>query len=452
MRIILLIVLAALMQAAGTFAPSPGTGSGAAGTALAFGYLLLSAFFAGDLCESLRLPRLTGYILAGIAAGPSVLNLVTTVTTANLRIFNGIAIALIALTAGVELDLREMRPLFRSIGWQIVIAVLGTAVILAVTVFFARGWIQFMKGMDPAQTFAVALVLGVTMVAQSPAVVVALRAELAADGPLTRTVLGVVVVSDLVVVLLFALVSSIAKTLFGAPADAIQTALSLTWQLGGSMLIGSLVGAIVFVYLRFIKAQSSLFIIVVGFIVAEVGQRVELDPLIVALAAGLLVRNLTPLGPQLLAAVEGAALPVYVVFFAVTGATLRLADLLVIGPAALLFAVVRAGGFAAGSWGAARLAQAPDVVRRFAAFGLIPQAGLALALALLLARTFPTFGNAASSLIVAMVAINQIVAPVLFRMALVKSGETRSGSTTLRASEPARTQSPIPAAIAPTDS
>jgi Kef-type K+ transport system membrane component KefB len=435
MRIILLIILGGLMQAAGTFAPSPGTGSGAAGTALAFGYLLLSAFFAGDLCESLRLPRLTGYILAGIAAGPGVLNLVTTVTTGNLKIFNGIAIALIALTAGVELDLGEMRPLFRSIRWQIVLAVLGTAVILAVTIYLARFWLPFMRGMRPVQTIAAALVLGVTMVAQSPAVVVALRAEMAADGPLTRTVLGVVVVSDLVVVLLFAVVSSIAKSLFGAEADAIQTALSLTWQLGGSMLIGAIVGAIVFLYLHFIRARGSLFVIVVGFIVAEVGQRVELDPLIVALAAGLFIRNLTPLGPQLLEAVEGAALPVYVVFFAVTGATLRLTDLLVIGPSALLFAVVRAGGFAAGSWSAARVAEAPAVVRKFAVFGLVPQAGLALALALLLARTFPTFGNAASSLIVAMVAINQIVAPVLFRMALVKSGESKAASKEPRMAE-----------------
>jgi Kef-type K+ transport system membrane component KefB len=423
MRLILLIALAGLMQAAGSFAPSPGTGSGAAGTALAFGYLLLSAFFAGDLCESIRLPRLTGYILAGIAAGPSVLNLVSTVMTGNLHIFNGIAIALIALTAGVELDLGEMRPLFKVIRWQILLAVLGTAAVLSASAYFGRGWIAFMKGMSPAQAMAASLVLGVTMVAQSPAVVVALRAEMRADGPLTRTVLGVVVVSDLVVVLLFAVVSSVAKTFFGAEADAIQTALNLTWELLGSMLVGALVGGVVYLYLRYVRAAGSLFVIVIGFIVAEVGQRVDLDPLIVALAAGLLIRNLTSMGPQLQEAVEGAALPVYVIFFAVTGAALRLADLAAVGLAALVFAAVRAGGFAAGAWSGAMVAGAPAVVRKYAVFGLVPQAGLALALALLLGRTFPTFGSAASSLIVAMVTINQIIAPVLFRMALVKTGE-----------------------------
>jgi Kef-type K+ transport system membrane component KefB len=245
----------------------------------------------------------------------------------------------------------------------------------------------------------------------------------------------VVVVSDLVVVLLFAMVSSIAKTLFGAEADAIETALSLTWELGGSMLVGVMVGGVVFLYLQYVRAAGSLFVLVAGFIVAEVGQRVELDPLIVTLAAGLFIRNRTRLGPRLLDAVEGAALPVYVVFFAVTGASLRLSDLLVIGPAALMFATVRAGGFAAGSWSAARVADAPAVVRQFAAFGLVPQAGLALALALLLAKTFPSFGNAASSLIVAMVAINQLVAPVLFRMALVKSGESGSARPTVALAE-----------------
>ena len=185
-------------------------------------------------------------------------------------------------------------------------------------------------------------------------------------------------------------------------------------------------------YLRYIREAGALFIVVVGFIVAEVGQRVELDPLIVALAAGLFIRNLTTLGPLLLEAVESAALPVYVVFFAVTGATLQLRDLLVVGPAALVFAAVRAAGFVGGTWTGSLLAGAPDDVRKYAAFGLIPQAGLALALTLLLVRTFPSFGPGASSLVFATVAINQLIAPVLFRVALVRSGEAGVLKSALR--------------------
>lgn len=423
MRIVVLIALAGLMQAARSFAPNQETGSGAAGTALAVGYLLLFAFFLGDLCSSMRLPRLTGYLLAGIIAGPSALDLVSGVTADNLRIFNGVAIALIALTAGVELDLRELKPLFRSIRWLIVTAVLGGTVLLTATAYFGRALLPFMSSMSQLQLIATSVVLGVTMVAQSPAVVVALRSELAADGPLTRTVLGVVVMSDLVVVLMFAIVSTLAKVAFGAQADAIQTAMNLAWEILGSLVVGLVVGAILWFFLKFINVSGALFVVVAGFIVAEVGQRIDLDPLIVALAAGLYIRNLTSMGPLLLEAVESASLPVYVIFFAVTGAAIRLTDLKMVGVAALLFAGVRATGFIGGTWIGAKVAGAPAPVGSLAAFGLIPQAGLALALTLLMQRTFPSFGNAASTLVFATVAINQLIAPVLFRIALVRSGE-----------------------------
>ena len=394
MRIILLIALAGLMQAAGSFAPSPGTGSGAAGTALAFGYLLLSAFFAGDLCESIKLPRLTGYILAGIAAGPSVLNLVTTRDDRQSPDLQRHRDRADCLDCG-----RRTRLAGDASAFQVdsLADPAGRARHRrdpgSLTAYFGRAWIPFMQGMSHSQAIAAALVLGVTMVAQSPAVVVALRAEMAADGPLTRTVLGVVVVSDLVVVLLFAAGFLDRQDAFrrGGRCDPNRA----EPHLGTARLhvIGVLVGGIVFLYLRYIRAAGSLFVVVVGFIVAEVGQRVDLDPLIVALAAGLFIRNATTLGQQLLEAVEGAALPVYVVFFAVTGASLRLADLWVMGPAALLFAGVRAGGFAAGSWSAARVAGAPAWCASIAAFGLVPQAGLALALALLLAQNVSQLRN-----------------------------------------------------------
>src|ERR1700755_2367028 len=98
MRLFLILVLAGLMQAARTFSPDIPVGGGAAGTALACGYLLLSAFMMGSVFKSLRLPRLTGYLATGILAGPQVLTLVSGPMVSNLRIFNGVATALIALT------------------------------------------------------------------------------------------------------------------------------------------------------------------------------------------------------------------------------------------------------------------------------------------------------------------------------------------------------------------
>jgi len=423
MRFLLILVFAGLMDAARSFTPDSAVGGGASGTVLACGYLLLSAFFVGGLFSKIGLPKLTGYIVIVVLVGPKVLALVTTPMAANLQIFNGTAIALIALTAGVELDIRAMKPLLKSITWLIVLAIFGTVGLLSAAAYLCRNLLPFMHHLTTIQTAAVSLVLGVTMVAQSPAVVVALRAEMEADGPLSRTVLGVVVMSDLVVILLFAVVSSLTKTLFGNNADALHTAGMLAWEILGSIGAGILVGWVLAFYLRYVKGGAALFVVTAAFVVAEVGQRIDLDPLIVMLAAGMLIRNFTQSGERLHHEIEVSSLPVYVVFFAVTGATIHIEELRVVGIAALIFVGTRAAGFLSLGWLASKIAGADDAVRKYVGMGLMPQAGLALALALLFSKTFPHFGAEASALVLGGVAINEMVAPVLYRYALVRSGE-----------------------------
>src|SRR5690606_22772583 len=232
-------------------------------------------------------------------------------------IFNGVAVALIALTAGTEMHMPTMRPLFRSIAWITLFAVLGTTVLLSLVVYLARPLMPFMADLAAGQAIALALVLGVTMVAQSPSVVVALRDETDADGPLIRTVMGVVVLADLVVILMFAVVSSLAQGAFGAQTDILATAGKLSWELFGSMGAGVGVGLFIAAYLRRVKTSGALFVVAVAFVVAEVGARMHLDPLIVALAAGILIRNFTDLGERLHHEIEQASLPVYVAFFGV---------------------------------------------------------------------------------------------------------------------------------------
>lgn len=423
MRLLLVLILAGLMHAARSFAPDTVVGGGAAGTALACGYLLLSAFLVGAIFKSLRLPRLTGYLVTGIVVGPQVLNLVSGAMVSNLQIFTGTAVALIALTAGVELDLRSMKPLLKSIGWLSLIAVCGTIVLISLAVFGLRRELPFLHDLTTIQVAAMSAVLGVTMVAQSPAVVVALHSEMESDGPLTRTVLGVVVLSDLLVIVLFAIVSSITKSFLGSGSDALHTAVALTWEVLGSLVIGTLVGIVVAIYLKYVKGGSALFVITAAFLIAEVGQRIDLDPLLVALAAGVFIRNFTHQGSRLQDEIEKSSLPVYVVFFAVTGATIHIHDLLILGLPAVVLVATRMSGFLALGWISTRIARATDNVRKYIGFGLMPQAGLALALALLFVKTFPKLGAGAAALVFGGVAINEMLAPVLYRYALVKTGE-----------------------------
>jgi Kef-type K+ transport system membrane component KefB len=148
-----------------------------------------------------------------------------------------------------------------------------------------------------------------------------------------------------------------------------------------------------------------------------------LDPLLVALAAGVFIRNFTQQGDRLQDEIEKSSLPVYVVFFAVTGATIHIHDLLILGLPAIILVGTRMTGFLTLGWVSTRIARAADNVQKFIGFGLMPQAGLALALALLFVKTFPKLGAGAAALVFGGVAINEMVAPVLYRYALVKTGE-----------------------------
>ncbi len=145
--------------------------------------------------------------------------------------------------------------------------------------------------------------------------------------------------------------------------------------------------------------------------------------MLIALAAGVLIRNATPHGKRLQQEIEASSLPVYVVFFAVTGATIHIRELLVVGVPAVILILTRAAGFIGLGRIATTLANAPDTVKRYIGCGLMPQAGLALALALLFVRTFPRIGAEASALVFGSVAINEMLAPVLYRFALIKAGE-----------------------------
>ncbi len=446
MRVFLLLFLGGVMHAAHSFAPTRGIGSFPAMTTLALGYLLLASFLMGGVFKSLGLPRLTGYLASGIVFGPNGLGFVTHSTVEDLGIVNGVAIALIALTAGTEMHLRSLRPLFRTILSISFFAIVGTVVLLAAAVYGAHEHLPFLQALDQRQLIAVCFVLGVTVVAQSPAVVVALRDEMDADGPCTRTVLAVVVIGDLLVIVLFAIVSSIAKSVLGNGADVMENVRSLSWEIFGSGAIGIGVGGLLALYLKKVPGSGALFVVTVSFVVAEVGKRLHLDPLLIALAAGMLIRNATDVGERLHHEIEAAGLPVYVAFFSVAGATIHLDALALVGPVATVLVLVRAAGLLTGTRIAARVAGAPEVVRRFAGFGLLPQAGLALALAILFTRAFPDFGEGASALVFGIVAINEVAAPVLFRLALIRSGE--AGARSAAAAEPAPFVGELPVAAA----
>ncbi|MGE0395261.1 MAG: cation:proton antiporter [Kofleriaceae bacterium] len=417
--LLLLLAVAGLMQAASTF-----TSSMAGGTELAFGFLLLSAYFSGTIVGRLGLPRLTGYLIAGVLAGPAVLELVTTDMAGSLKVVNSVASCILGLTAGAELNLKKVRPLAGTLRGLMVFGVFGGMLLLTGVLFLIRPLLPMFDGMSLAQSVAVCALLAVALIPQSPAVVMAVLSETKADGPLSQTMLAAVVVADLFVIVLYAIASAVAGVFVGGGIDVVETIGHVAWELLGSMVFGVLIGILIGLFVRTVKEGGAMFALVICVVVAEVGSRVHLDPLVVMLGAGIWLENFSRANThELLKKFESAQLPVFLVWFALAGLKIDLVQLWATIVPVLIIAATRAVAFYAGARVAGARSSPPPAVKTYGWIGLVPQAGLTLAFVVVIQNTFPTFGPGAALIMLSVLGVNQLLSPPLLRRALIKSGE-----------------------------
>jgi Kef-type K+ transport system membrane component KefB len=418
----------ALTYAARSFVPRGAmvTGSGAA---LAFGFLLIVAVQAGRICDRLKMPRLTGYILIGLAFGPEMAGIVSTKMLADLALVKGTAVGLIAFLAGCELNLRHLRPRLRAIGTTALLTMSG-AVILLFALFYGITYIlPVTAGFTTLERLAVALIAANVLAAYSPAVVVGILSETKARGPLSETSLSIVVLADLVIVITYALSSTFAHGVF--PTEGGASALgTLVPHIFGSIAAGLVAGAALALYASRVSARSGIFTFAVLFISAEAGAALHLNPLLIGLTAGLLLENVTAIGGERLSkAAEPVAMPTFAIFFAVVGAEVQLQAFLHTAPYAVGAAVLRGLGIWAGALLAARIVGLDRLFARRLTFGLLPQAGVAIALVALVLADFHPWGPVVGTIILGTIIVNQLIGPVLFRNAVAAAGEIPAEET-----------------------
>jgi Kef-type K+ transport system membrane component KefB len=426
-----LVVLALLVGGAVLLEPLrvPTEGVIAPRSLFLFGILLLTADTFGALAHDLRLPRLVGYLVAGLALGPSVLGIVPPGVLQDLGMMKQLAVGTIALLAGAELRVRDLVERYRMIGW--ILALQTSAVLIGLTLMtlLLRPWIPFLADLELPALFFVALLFAATLTVNSPMVTLALLTETKAEGPLARTTLGVVLVADVLVILIFTAAFSLAQAnLGGQSASALETMLRLLREVIGSILAGALVGGVLTLYLRFVRRELVVFAVVLVFATAAAAQALHFELLLSLLVAGFLVENVAPVRAEpLVEMLHLMAVPVFVIFFAMAGADLRLQTFVSAWPIVLAIAVVRGLLVFAGSTAGARLGGAEPVVVRYGWTGLVSQAGVALGLATIVADRLPRLGLAMYTLIVGIIAFNESVGPVLFRGGLDRAGEIRVG-------------------------
>jgi len=359
-----------------------------------------------------------------VLAGPFVLDLVTREMADSLSIVNGVATCILGLTAGAELNLKRVRPVRSTLRAIMILAVLGVIGVLAGVLYLIRPMLPMFAQLSGTESLAVCAVLAVALTPQSPAVMIALISETRADGPLSQLMLASVVVADLVIVLCYAIAAAVASAVVGSGVDVVEVVGSVGWELVGSVGFGIAIGMLIGGFLRSVKQGASLFALLICVVVAQIGTRIHLDPLIVTLTAGIWLENFSRADASaLLEGFESAQLPVFLVWFALSGAKLDLPLLRISLVPVLILAAARAGWFFVGARLACAWTAAPPGVARYSWIGLIPQAGLSLALIVVIQVNFPSFGPDAAVLILSLLAVNLLISPVALRAALIRSGE-----------------------------
>jgi Kef-type K+ transport system membrane component KefB len=394
---------------------------------LPLGFALIAAYLLGGAAARLRLPRLSGYLLFGLLCGPYLLNLITTVMARDLQVVNGFALALIALVAGLELNVQRLRPQLRAVLVIGGVVLLGAIVLLTGVLWLLWPLLPLGDVGGPVATLAAAVLTATLVVSFSPTVTIAVIAESRARGPYTELVIAVVILADLVLILVFALALQFARWATASLASDVGIAIQLSWEIIGSLAFGAIVGAAFAVYLRAIGREVTLALLAVCALLAVVAPLLHFELILAALAAGLVVENIAPPeGDQLRTAIERGALPVLVAFFAAAGVSLQLDVLAFVGTLALALAGLRLMLI----WGlgevAVRSASLTDTPARWVWMGLISQAGVTLGLATILASEFPNWGAPVRALIVALTGLHVLTGPILLKAGLQRAGEVHA--------------------------
>lgn len=410
-------------------------------TFVSFGLILGVAFGNGKIAQKLRLPAITGFLLTGLLAGPSVLGILNANQVLSLQPIDHIALSFIALVAGSELKLSELRSQLTATLAVMLGLTVATFTLTSTATYLLSDWIPALSQASQAQLISAAILLGVIMVARSPSAAIAMINELKAKGKFTQLILGVTVLMDVVVITLFAAGLSMAKSLTAGET----LSLGFVKDIGIELLSSAFMGLTLCYALRFLlHARLPSYLSAVLMIIFSSGTyylshlseyfpvitnyvHIHFDPLLACLIAGICITNMKSSREDSLhkfeTEVSSLSPLIYLSFFTITGASLKLDVLMLVWPLALLFFAVRLIGLAIGAGLGGVIAGEPRHQHIYRWMGFVTQAGVGLGLAKRVASEFPTWGPSLSTLIIAVIVMNELLGPIFFKKAIVNSGE-----------------------------
>ncbi len=376
--------------------------------------ILFAGLAFGRAVKLAKLPNVTGYLIAGLLIGPYILKIVPADLVKGLEMVSQMALAFIAFSIGSEFKLNYLKKVGTM---PIIIAVMEGLAATAVVVL-----VLILTGFN----IEIAILLGAIASATAPAATIMVVRQYKAKGPVTETLLSVVALDDAVALIAFGFAIAIVN-MMQHPGET-SLLLSVAKPVGeilGSLLLGFLLGVLFMVPLRFFKKDSNRLIITTGFVFlgSALATMFGLSPLLLCMAMGAMLVNVSKSGDSILRLTENVTPPIFLMFFVVSGMELDITVLPQVGIIGVLYIVCRVIGKVAGASLGAIIMKAPDAVKKYIGFSLVPQAGVAIGLSLLAAQMLPQYGQTIRAVVLSATFIYELTGPAITKAALRKAGE-----------------------------
>lgn len=407
---------------------------------------LIGGLLLSRLAKLLNLPAVTAYLVAGLILGPFLLGAVnvpglgfnSVAQVEELSVLTQIALGFIAFAMGNEFRLSQLKTFgSRAIAIGILQAVITTVVVDLVLILVHLLFPYVIS--VPA-----AITLGAIASATAPAATLMVVRQYKADGPLTKLLMLVVAIDDAIGLLLFSVSFGIANTMSSADASVLSMVVEPILEILFSVILGGIMGYLLNLVERFFHSRSKRMAVSVAFVLLTVGLSMlnfHIGPvhcgfslLLVCMMTGTVFCNVCTTSEELMSRVDGWTVPLNILFFVISGAELDLRIL--VNPVTLILGVIyilaRSAGKCVGANLSCRMTKCSKTITDNLGITLLPQAGVALGMALT-AATLPD-GALVRNVVLFAVLVYELVGPAMTRRALMKAGEIDpEGRTSARA-------------------
>lgn len=410
---------------------------------LNLGLLIVIGVIGGLFFNKLKLPKVTGYIFAGIVFGPSVLNVISADFITDLKLVKILAMGFVGFNIGMEVK----GLIIKNKGIEVIIITMIQALFTFVVVFVA---VYLLAG---EHNIIYALILAAVATVTTPAPIVACMRGYKTKGTLSELICPVVALDDIVGIVLFTLILPVAIFFAGNEGEIITFTEILReplFDIAVSVFIGMILGYITSLVIKHYRYSDnmSLELIIVTAIMISVGisELVEISDILIPLVMGIVITNFFTFEiiDKIKSNTDTITLPLLLVFFTISGADLRLQSMDIIGILTLIYLFVRIFGKVVGSWLATKAVKENTKAQRFLGFMMIPQGGVALDMAILaelrfvqLAQetgntTYQIIGQTIFTVVLSAVIIYKLIGEIVVKKAFEKAGEiNHDGETSL---------------------